>query len=303
MSADWENAEVVICNFNGEVLEGSTEIDLKFDMIIVEWHSIKSITFLLRNYRNRKKIWFWGIGISSQNGLRIRIIDVCIKRFMVRIAAGAFVYSDVALVAFRKRDGISKVRVLRNTKQFYSKNNIAKESAPYIVGFIGSLNKRKGFEEFVEIISTLRKHIPVSCEIIGDGPMKEEFSIALASNSIQANFYGSISSVEEIADIVREWKVMLSPNQLGLSVVDVIVNGVPIVAKREHITGGESSYLIDGFSSFYYDSIEHGVEQVLNAVNMDANERDILAKVYKRLFDNQNFYQTIESAYENSCNS
>ena len=299
LSDGWIGSKVSIQDWNKSVLAGELMTIIDADMILVEWNTIRSPWFLIQNIEHRKKIWFWGIGMSSSNGLRVDIRDLFLKRAMVFGAQGAFVYSELALPLFRMKNSKQKVKVLTNTKPFIRYGPI-ENLDEVIIGFIGSLNERKGLDEFIDLVEKVSDMRPIRCELIGDGPYRDCIEERLKRINVKIELLGQISEVKIISQIMSRWSVMLSPGQVGLSCVDALVNGVPVVARRSHITGGESSLLLESFSSFLYSSYEEGLNCIDNAIGISFHQRQQIAEIYSSIYDNNTFINTIKDTYENS---
>src|SRR5690554_7564832 len=127
--------------------------------------------------------------------------------------------------------------------------------------FIGTLNKRKGLEDLIIAFSDLIKKNKINdihLNIIGDGKEKDNLIELAKLHSIESrvNFLGQITSSKEKEVYFKKAIASISPKQAGLSVLESFSYGVPFLAYKDAISGGEHLNIKSGTNGYLLNDKE-----------------------------------------------
>lgn len=213
--------------------------------IIVHMQNIRilNLWFLTLNPFTKYKVIHWGIGVSSSKGLSLKQTPISrLRGFLSRFASAVVLYSDYAIPLFPKAVH-KKIFIANNTVYNPRIADFSLEVKSSFL-FIGSLNARKGLDDLLIAFADLVKNtnnMSVQLDIIGEGPEKKNL-IALSNKlgiNDRTNFLGQISSSEEKEHCFKRAFACISPKQAGLSVLESFSYGVPFIAYKDAISGGE----------------------------------------------------------------
>lgn len=228
-----------------------------FDYIIItadlHWLPILILALI---FKKRSKIYFWGIGISSEKGLKKKSLADKLRFILNDISSGTILYSTNIAEYYKEN--------VRKKEQVYvAKNTIEVEKFPFpkdrrtkIIS-IGSFKKYKNLSNlilaFSEILNQLESDITL--DFIGDG--EEEKELKNLVNKYHLNnrvlFWGRKESDKEIYPIISKAMVCVSPTQAGLAVLHAMAFGCPFLTAEDAITGGERFYIQNNINGYFYD--------------------------------------------------
>ncbi len=212
------------------------------------------MTSLWRALLCYRSVYTWGIGTSSARGLGHESVWVRLLRWVVVAKAKkTFLYSDFPINSYPKPIR-SKVCIALNTVyvDLESYNNI-RYSAKNRILCLGTLSSRKRFD-FVLIafkhLLSIRPDLPqkFGVDIVGDGSEYERLNSLVDELDIsdRVRFYGRVVDLEDKEKIFASALVCCSPAQAGLSVLESFGYGVPFIALKNAISGGEHLNILDG---------------------------------------------------------
>jgi glycosyltransferase involved in cell wall biosynthesis len=178
--------------------------------------------------RRKKKVVFWGHGfIRSQMILKERLR----KRFF-RLADLHLVYNNRSK-QLMEQNGLSTHRIGNSLAYFDEVCDlpIARRSDKLnIIGFIGRLTKVKELDKLIYVAKRLmNKGCPLSIEIIGSGEVELDLFNLAEQEGVPIKFHGSLYEKGEIAKIIRYWSCTVSPGNVGLTAIDSLSVGVPVI--------------------------------------------------------------------------
>ena len=211
---------------------------------------------LLRTKKREFKIILWGIGLSSENGLRhgrSLIIDK-VRYYLAKKADALIFYSSIP-IKYYVANGIpsSKIFIGRNSimNDYTFKFGCLRDT----ILFVGSLNKRKGINKLLESFKLILPSIPddINLCIIGEGEEYENINNWINKNSLHDRIYLVGGKYGE--DLNKHFEsaiITVSPNQAGLSVLHSLSFGVPFITSHDAITGGEIENIMNGETGFLY---------------------------------------------------
>lgn len=123
--------------------------------------------------------------------------------------------------------------------------------------FVGTLDTRKENEILIHAFNNIKHKLNpnINLSIIGDGLNKENL-LALVDHykiSDRVIFEGKITDPHILLSFYSESIVSVSYGQAGLSVLQSLGFGVPFITKKDAISGGEITNIIDGFNGYLCD--------------------------------------------------
>jgi len=232
-----------------------------FDVII----SIFDLRFLniysLITSCYRSRLLFWGIGISTENGLKEKKVLDYFRLIIASKAKGLILYSQSVKDYYISKKFSKNIFVAVNsTKISKNANAVIDNTNSFNFIFVGSLAPRKGVDFFLKAFSeVIKQNICkkiLKILIVGEGPEKEELKGLVEVLNLQESvcFYGKISDPNRLTELYKKSLLSFSINQAGLSVLQSLGNGVPVIASEDAITGGELYNIIEGETGFLVPS-------------------------------------------------
>lgn len=227
--------------------------------VIIHMQNIRilNLWMLTLNPFRKYKIVHWGIGVSSARGLSLnKTIVSRIRGFLSLFASAVILYSDYPKSLFPK-SVYKKLFIANNTVYNPRMFDFSSQKKNSFL-FIGALNARKGLEDLIISFSELDKQQPnndLELNIIGEGGQKEALVLLSIKLNVhkKINFLGQISSYEEKEHYFKRAIASISPKQAGLSVLESFSYGIPFIAYKDAISGGEHLNIINGENGYLVD--------------------------------------------------
>lgn len=239
----------------------------KYDAVITSFdiHNLEFafIPFLKRKY----KLLTWSIGLRCSYtrpydvNREHQFLDKVAYKILQAADANIF-YMDKAREFWKTTDlDLNKVFVAPNTTSVaeYVESPSGKNS----ILFVGTLYKSKGVDKllraFHDAISGIDNiECPYTLDIVGKGD--EMATLKSLANELglsdKAIFHGPIYEENQLAILFSKALVCVSPTQAGLTVTKSMGYGVPMVTKRDAITGGEIYHIVENETGIIYDTDE-----------------------------------------------
>ena len=162
--------------------------------------------------------------------------------------------------------------------------------------FVGTLNKRKEndilISAFKNIINRIPKHISLSFIGNGDQIINLEKQVKTLQIQSRVKFYGKIEDDNRLKDFYKRAIVSVSFGQSGLSVLQSLGYGVPFVTKKNSISGGEKTNIINYFNGVFCDDSKKSLEKVLVEMCLDI---DFSRELGRNAFDFYTKYCTMHN--------
>ena len=241
---------------------------LMFDL---KW--LSTLDIILFNKTKSQKIYLWGIGVSSQNGLNKKNAFDFIRFWIAKKSNGLIFYSDYPK-RFYESSGISTTKLYsaHNTLEVnYNKKKYFKQFNFFL--FIGTLDARKKVDHLIDAFALykLGNKNYKKLQIIGSGLEEENLKLQVDRLGLSKDiiFLGRITDQQTKIKYFEHAIAVISPGQAGLSVLESMAYGVPFVTYKEAITGGEI---------FNIKNAENGYV---------INSRNDLVKIMKNMTDNK----------------
>lgn len=170
-------------------------------------------------------------------------------------------------------DKFKKVAVDKAQKR--KELGITEES--FIVLSVGELNKNKNHETIIKAIAKLNN--PSVCYVIcGQGALEENLKILIRKLNLedQVKLLGYRSDVNEINKIADIFVFPSKREGLGLSALEAMASGLPIVTSNIH---GIIDYSIDGLTGYALNPVDiDGFASVINKLLNSLELRNKMAK-------------------------
>lgn len=246
-----------------------------FDIVVVMQNlRMLNLWLLTLNPFRKYKIIHWGIGVSSAKGLsRKRTLMARARDFISFYSDAIVLYSDFAKPMFCAKN-LKKIFIANNTIFNPHQQDLSKSDIKDSFLFIGTLNKRKGLDilisAFADFLSQHQPHLAKKLVIIGDGSEKSNLIDLVHKLGLNEEviFLGKIEDYKLKQRYFQRALVSISPKQAGLSVLESFSFGVPFIAFKNAISGGEHLNIKNGFNGFLVHSKEELTERM---IQMDAN--------------------------------
>lgn len=196
-----------------------------------------------------KRVYFWTIGWHRrERGLR-RII----RLFFYRIAHRLMVYSDLG----RKYGGehgypLERIDVIYNSvsgvsapKGYVEKN----EGKQVAVGAVARVYPSKNLNLLLEAIWQLKERQNLDIKIIlgGAGPETAKLRKQAAELGLNCRFLGPIHDPHELADFYKNIMLTVVPSAAGLTTIQSLAHGVPVVTDDDDDTQGPEASAIENW--------------------------------------------------------
>jgi glycosyltransferase involved in cell wall biosynthesis len=245
---------------------------------------IAFLGFILRG----KKIYFWMHGWYGDEVLIKKIL----KKIFFFFSNGIFLYGNYARNLMIK-EGISfqKLHVIYNSLYYDTQIKIREcliESNVYSdyfnnnhsnLIFIGRLTQIKNLPLLIKAMSISAKENTIyNLTIIGDGEQRSEIKDIVEEFDLKNNvhFYGSCYNEQEIAELIYNADLCVSPGNVGLTAIHCITYGTPVLTHNnfskqmpefEAIEVGKSGYFFD------YEDVNSLSQMMAYSINYIKNNR------------------------------
>ena len=141
------------------------------------------------------------------------------------------------------------------------------------IAFVGRLDRRKGFDRFLELVGALRHS--ASFHVFGDGPLKSELG-ELAGNQQRLVFHGK-KSREELLKLLPHMDLYVQPSTyeaIATTVLEALRAGVPVLSS-DIAAHREAANTLPGIRLYDGSSLEDAITQLSDMVEMlDDAKRD-----------------------------
>jgi glycosyltransferase involved in cell wall biosynthesis len=249
-------------------------------------------TFILILFFKRKsKVFFWGIGLSSEKGLKKSKSDRL--RFLLSdISSGTILYSSQVAEYYkenvRKKD---QVHVALNTievKKFPFPTDIRTK-----ILSVGSFKKYKNLGNLIIAFSKITKKLEknITLDFIGDGEEESELKrlVDIYKLNDRVIFWGRKENDKEIFPVISKAIVCVSPTQAGLAVLHSMAFGCPFLTSEDAVTGGERFYIQNNVNGYFYNgTIEELARKLVSIIESPQENMEIARNAYNYYHNNYN---------------
>ena len=275
----------------------------KYD-IVVSSYNLRIISCWLPVFLKKKWI-FWGKGLGSNESKLVEVL----RRVTARSAWSILVYNDVKKEEFVNKIGCNSEKIIAYQNTVQISNPGFRDGIRDYFTYFGRIQERKGLEDLIVEydkylkIRTKENKEFYKLKFVGNGDYKDHLTHVVDELKINDNveFYDGAYSDEEIKKHFKNTVAYVSPNNVGLAVINSFAYGVPVITAKELQVGPEFFYL-NNENSFLVDKIEN-IHSIFNKISdMDLNK--MRSYCYNYFLSNltadimyKNFYRIIQKTY------
>lgn len=129
-----------------------------------------------------------------------------------------------------------------------------KESGPVVLGMIGHLLPYKGWPDFLQVVSNLRRRgYDVQALVVGEGPQRAELE-SLAAHLGVSQYVEFVGYRADVAPLLASLDILLFTSHregLSVAIIEAMAAGLPIVATA---VGGIADQVTPGVNGFVSDA-------------------------------------------------
>lgn len=223
---------------------------LRADVVVVSLNPriLTSWIVLVSRRLTRRRTVVWGHAWPRKG--RDRRSDA-LRAIMRRLASALVVYTETEATHIAKDS--PKIKVVAAPNALYRRSEIGPSESvalPTDVVYVGRLTPSKRVDLLLDAFMKAEPELPedVRLVIVGDGPLRETLEVRARASSRPARivFAGHVSSVDDVRAIYANAVVSVSPGPVGLSLIQSLGFGVPMILARDADHGPESEAAVDG---------------------------------------------------------
>ncbi len=289
-------------NFNW--IAGSTFLSFKPNSIYIltgDPYCLSNWVILFLNRFLLKKTYLWTHGWYGNEGFVKRII----KKIFFNLSDGIFLYGNYAKglmikegfdenklhVIYNSLDYERQLKIRENLKVSNIYKDHFKNEYPTLI-FIGRLTKVKKLEQILELQKKIRnKGIEVNVVFVGEGEEKENLENLAISNGLKNIwFYGPCYKEEVIGELIYNATACVSPGNVGLTAIHVLMYGTPIVTHNNYpYQMPEFEAIEDGVTGIFFK--EDNIDDMVNKMEI------LLLVINKGKIKSENCYKKIDNYF------
>ncbi|MCF6806984.1 glycosyltransferase family 4 protein [Thiotrichales bacterium 19S9-12] len=264
--------------------------------IIVAMHDLRWLMNFLAKLVYRKKypfVW-WGLDFSRSNFInRLKLLSVKGKSPVIFYCDK--IKHDFINYGLKPQE---KLFFANNTFTIRPKNRIKsfKIQDKTLILFVGSMDARKQNDSLLRAFAKVKNDIPEDlylCFVGAGSQLGDLKALALKLNiEKQVQFEGAITDTELLEKYYKHALFSISFGQAGLSVLQSMGYGVAFVTKKNAITGGELSNIVDGKNGILCEDNMASLETVIKRL---ANDKAYCLEMGANAYDYYDQYCTVEN--------
>jgi glycosyltransferase involved in cell wall biosynthesis len=128
--------------------------------------------------------------------------------------------------------------------------------------FVGRLVPTKKPELLIEAFAEARRRLPSDAHLIlvGDGPLRQELEARAVTLGVQGqvSFRGHVNDWQELQRIYRQALASVSPGYVGLSLIQSLSFGIPMIIARDEPHSPEIEAASEGRNALLFESDDKG---------------------------------------------
>lgn len=249
----------------------------KYDAVITSF-DIHNFEFAFIPFiRRRYKLLTWSIGLRCSYTRpydvtrKHEILDRLALSILNKADANIF-YMDKAKEFWTRTSlDMNKVFIAPNTTSI---NLITPKSPKTSILFVGTLYKGKGVDKLIYAFHKIADKINdnITLDIIGKGDQQAPLKQLTHDLNLQdrVKFHGPIYNEQELAKYFEKAIICVSPTQAGLTVPKSMGYGVPVITKKDAITGGEIYHITSGVNGIIYENDEELPEVLCKNISVSS---------------------------------
>jgi glycosyltransferase involved in cell wall biosynthesis len=217
--------------------------------ILTSW-----VALILRRLRRRRTV-LWGHAWPRQG---IASPKDRVRNVMRGLADTLIVYTETEAMDLRRRS--PRLEVVAAQNALYSQSELQPIGDAPATDFIcvGRLNPAKKPLLLFDAFRLAESELPPDIRLVfvGDGPLRERLEENARSAGVDDRvlFLGHISSLDELRDIYARAVASISPGYAGLSLLQSLGFGIPMLVARDEPHAPEIEAAIDGQNVIFFGS-------------------------------------------------
>jgi glycosyltransferase involved in cell wall biosynthesis len=252
-----------------------------------DFHFVSSFVLILycSLFFRKVKLSYWTHGIPAKKS---SITKRIIKQIYIR-AFRIFSYGSEGKIEIEKflgnnnNEKIVPIGNCLNDMDYpdasFKKNNHSKGQLNIL--FVGRLNVNKRCDLLVEAISLLRSsRINFQCSIVGNGEQYKTINAKVEHLGLSNNvkLFGEIKG-EELKLHLLNADILVLPGKVGLSVVQGLAYGLPLISTSKKIHSPEFELVEDKINGFLFDEMNANslFETLLYYNNLSVNQKAMVS--------------------------
>jgi len=204
-----------------------------------------------RVLRRPSVLWGHSRSLGNRQWLISRL-----RFWQCRLADGILAYTDHQAGEFRLEVKGRDVFVAPNACVDESQCKVACNSDRFGILYVGRLIAEKNLRMLFQAFSIASEQLPkeVTLEIVGDGPLRAELQSLAKQFRLEGriHFHGHVVQPGELARIYALAICSVSPGYVGLTAIQSIARGVPIVVADKEAHSPEIEACIEGKTALFF---------------------------------------------------
>ena len=286
------------------------------DLIYIHYANHSLLPFLILRRMSKKSIVnFHGSDLFPDNLFKKFLKKI--TKGLIKDFKGVVVPSEYFKEEVVKQFGISEKKIFVSPSGgidlslFSSTKNKRSNENEIIFGYVGRLDKGKGFELLIPLALKLKTQgFKFKFHVIGGGSLLELYKEQVKQQDLSLcfNFFG-MQPQNKLPNFLRSMDVFIFPSyrkgeSLGLVGVEAMACGVPVIGSN---IGGIATYVKENYNGFLFEvgDVNSLIMKVLQFISLDDEERKYLsenaiftAKEYDSQHVNENMIKYIKEINE-----
>lgn len=214
-----------------------------------------------------KNTYLWSHGWYGNETKR----KIIIKKIFFKLATKVFLYGDYARdLMIKEGFNVEKLIPLYNSLDYDTQINLRTtltESSIYVNHFgnknpvllyVGRIQKIKKLDLLIEAVNLLSKDSSFACNLVLIGKETEELELKTLVKSLKIQnrvwFYGETYKEIELAELIYNASLSVTPGNIGLTVMHSLVYGIPVITHNNFAEQGpEFEAIQPGITGDYFE--------------------------------------------------
>ncbi|MCM3786674.1 glycosyltransferase family 4 protein [Neobacillus mesonae] len=168
-----------------------------------------------------------------------------------------------------------------NPDVFFMETNTKNTTQESVIGYVGRIDKDKGWEDLLEAFNTLDVNIKVKLVIVGNGKQYNSMLQMIENHSRKRDIilYDMLKQ-QELRKIYNELDLFVFPTKrkgesLGLVGIEAMACGTPVLGSK---IAGLQSYIEDGSNGLFFTpgNVTELKNKMIEFLNMSSSERETM---------------------------
>lgn len=285
--------------------EGYTDIILQGDV-----YSLTVWAMLLRARQKKRSVYIWTHGAyGDETGLKRRI-----QVRMNKLATGTFLYGDHARqILIKWGVPAEKLHLIYNSldydhqlpiRQRMTQSDFYQQrfgNGNQNLVFIGRLTTVKKLHQVLKAVALLKEQgTEYNVTFVGEGDVRASLQELTKELGLEATtwFYGACYDEEQIAKLLYNADLCVSPGNVGLTAMHAMTFGCPVVS-NDNFSAQMPEYeaIVDGVTGTFFkeNDIESLAEAIQRWLSGVTDREEVRKKCYKVIDEKYNPHKQVET--------